>query len=111
MADPKKRGCVPFKIGSGLVLQTADIGPFGWKGAVGFVGMGFGGLLIDAGAGTSWSPVGWVIGGAGIILVVVDAFENFIAVHTHDTSGIPNLSEIEEALRKANEIAEEEIYD
>jgi hypothetical protein len=76
-------------------------------GAVGFVGAGFGGLLVEAGAGTSWSPVGWVIGGLGIILIVVDAFDNFIAVHTNDPSGIPNASEIEEGIRKRNEVTEE----
>jgi hypothetical protein len=94
-------------LGSGPVLQTANIGPFGWMGAVGFVGAGFGGLLVEAGAGTSWSPVGWVIGGLGIILIVVDAFDNFIAVHTNDPSGIPNASEIEEGIRKRNEVTEE----
>jgi len=102
-------------LGNGPALQTANIGPFGWMGAVGFVGAGFGGVLVEAGAGTSWSPVGWVIGIGGLILIVVDAFDNFIAVHTNDPSGIPNVSEIEEAIRKANEMAEEiigeEIYD
>ena len=91
-------------------LQTADIGPFGWKSAVGGVGMTIGGLLIKAGAGTSWSPVGWLIGGSGIILVIWDAYETFIAVHIKDTGLIPTVAEIEEALKRANEIAEEEVY-
>ena len=67
--------------------------------------------MIYAGAGTSWSPVGWVIGVTGVVLVLVDAFDTFIAVSTKDTSSIPNVAEIEAGIKRANEIAGEEVYD
>jgi RHS repeat-associated protein len=81
-----------------------------WKGWS-WVGGGMvagGGIMIKVGAGTSWSPVGWVIGGTGLVIVVADTLGHFIAVHLKDTSKYPNIEEIEEALRRAIEETEVE---
>jgi len=79
---------------------------FGWPSWAGTVMAGAGGIMVKVGAGTSWSPVGWVIGVGGLVVICADVGSTFIAVHLRDTSAIPNAAEIEEALERAIQKAE-----